>query len=837
MLQPSPSIKRAARLDIPHSDQMPGILSHLRYSARQLLKAPGFTITAILILGFGIGANTAIFSLIDFVLLKPPPYPRPERMANVSMPCEHAPDGFFDYPDYLDYVASQHTFSALGLSVWEWLDVAKNGNAERIKCSFVTASAFQAFEVPIIIGRPFTAEEEQPGGRLLAVISEPFWRTHFSADPNVIGQNIVLNGYPFQIIGVSQPINSEYNDPPKILLPLNTVDVVCQWGNWRGRDNHSLFCVGRLKDGVTLAQAQADLEVIQRNLVARYPEDKGYGIRVDGTYFAETKPYSATLWLLIGAAAGLLLISTTNVATLLLARASDRQREMMIRTAMGASRFRLIVQSLLESALLSLMGGLFGIPVALLGIQLMKWLSPEDMPGVIDLSLSPEVLGIFFIVSMFTALAAGLFPALLSSKTNAGTALRGAGDRGNTAGPQHRLAQSMMMVGQISLACVLLIGTGLLVRSFQAAQDIPLGFDPHNVLMAEIHLMNKKYRDQAQADSLFAALLEEARHLPGVTAAALSDNPFCFVWFHDVGQPFTVPGQPLPEPGHEPRLNLELVTPGYFNAMQISLLEGRDFDEIDKRPSDQRFQNPGIIISRALAEAFSPGRSPIGKQIELPASYMEAKTYTVIGVVGNTRHAGLDQPSPKFSAFCPYYQHLTNYQVLVLRSANDPRGLLPALRRIIASIDPDQPLGKVITLDDAVAQGLGARKLTALLVTIFSGTSLFLSAVGLYGVLAYMVSQRTREIGVRIAIGALSWHILILILKRGFTIVGLGIVIGLLTALALSDSLAGLLYGVGSNDPTTIGLSILILCLAALVSCLLPALRAIRINPVTALRE
>jgi len=816
---------------------MDRLLASLRYSMRLLLKSPGFTITAILILGFGIGANTAIFSLIDSVLLMPLPYPEPDKVANIYMPSENAPDEFFDYPDYLDYVANQHTFSALGLSAWDWLDLVQNGNAERIKCSFVTAGAFQAFGVPIIIGRPFTAQEEVPGGPLLAVLSEPFWRTHFSADPNIISKNIVLNGYSFQIIGVSKPINSDYNDPPKVLLPLNTVDRVSDWGNWRGRDNHSLFCVGRMKDGVTLAQAQADFQVIQRNLVARYPEDKGYGVRVDGYYFAETQPYSATLWLLIGAAAALLLISTTNVATLLLARASDRQREMTIRTAMGASRFRLMVQSLLESALLSLMGGLFGIPVALLGIQLIKWLSPEDMPGVIDVSLNLEALGMFFIVATFTALASGLFPALISSNTNAATALRGGGDRRVTAGPQHRLAQSIMMIGQISLTCVLLIGTGLLVRSLQAAQNVPLGFDPHNVLMAEIHLMNKKYRDQAQADSLFAALLEKARHLPEVTAAALSDSPFCFVWFHDFGAAFTVPGQPLPEPGHEPRLNLQLVTPGYFNALQISLLEGRDFDDRDKRPPDQRFNNPGIIISRALAEAFFPGRSPIGKQIELPGSYLEAKTYTVIGVVENTRHAGLDQHSPKFNAYCPYFQHLTHYEFLVLRAAGDPRGLLPALRRIITSIDPDLPVGKVMIFDDAIAQGFGARNLATLLVSTFSGTSLFLSAVGLYGVLAYMVSRQTREIGVRIAVGALSWNILILILKRGFTIVGLGIVIGLLTAVAFGGFLGSLLYGVGSYDPLTIALSIMILCLAALVACLLPAVRAIRTNPVTALRE
>ena len=816
---------------------MHGFLASVRYSQRLLFKSPGFTITAVLILGFGIGANTAIFSLIDSVLLRPPPYPEPERLANISMPSEGAPDGFFDYPDYLDYMANQHAFSALGLSTWDWLDVVQNGNPERIKVSFVTAGTFQAFGVPFLIGRPFAAQEDKPGGPLLAILSEPFWRTHFGADPNVIGKNLVLNGHSCQIVGVSKPINSEYEDPPKVLLPINTADVVADWGDWRGRDNHSNFCVGRLKDGVTLAQAQADLEVIQRDLIARYPEDKGYGVRVDGTYSAETKPYSATLSLLIGAATALLLISTINVATLLVARASDRQREMMIRTAMGASRFHLMLQSLLESAVLSLIGGFLGIPVALLGIQLIRYVSPQDMRGILDVSLNPEALGVSFMVAMFTAVASGLFPALISSNAKAGAALRGGGDRGTTAGLQHRLAQSMMMIGQISLTCVLLIGTGLLVRSFKAAQDVPLGFDPHNVLMAEIHLMNEKYRDQSQADSLFATLLEKAHHLPGVTAAALSDSPFCFVWFHDVGVPFSVPGQPLPEPGHEPRLNVQLVAPGYFKALQIPLFEGRDFDDRDKRPPDQRFQNPGIIISRNLADSFSPTRSPIGKQIELTASYVEAKTYTVIGVVENTRHAALDQPSPKFNAYCPFYQHLTRYEYLILRSAGDPHGLLPALRTTVASIDPELPLGKVTTFDDTVAGSFGTRKLAALSVSIFSGASLFLSAVGLYGVLAYMVSRQTREIGVRIAVGALALNILMLILKRGFTIVGLGIVIGLLTALALGGFVGSLLCGVSSNDPITVALSILILCSAALVACLLPAMRAMRISPVTALRE
>jgi putative ABC transport system permease protein len=383
---------------------------------------------------------------------------------------------------------------------------------------------------------------------------------------------------------------------------------------------------------------------------------------------------------------------------------------------------------------------------------------------------------------------------------------------------------------------------GVLGRRLRNCQDYEHGARSQGTnkrIAAKRHKKRKKMLRlvKNRHGSLFAALLEKARYLPGVSAATLSDSPFCFVWFHDVGEPFTIPGQPFPEPGHEPRLNLQFVAPGYFNALQIPLLEGRDFDDSDRRPPDQRFQNPVIIISRALTDAFYPGQSPIGQQIELPGSDMDAKTYTVIGVVENTRHAGLDQPSPKFNAYCPYYQHITHYEFLVLRSAGDSGDLLPALRKTVSSIDPDLPLGKVITFDDVVGQGFGARKLTTLLVTIFSGTSLFLSAVGLYGVLAYMVSRQTREIGVRIAVGALSLNILMLVLKRGFAIVGVGIFIGLSVAFAFGGFIGSLLYGVGNNDPLTIGLSILVLCLAALVACLLPALRAIRINPVTALRE
>jgi putative ABC transport system permease protein len=471
----------------------------------------------------------------------------------------------------------------------------------------------------------------------------------------------------------------------------------------------------------------------------------------------------------------------------------------------------------------------------MLGIELIKWLSP-DMPRISEVSLNPEALLVFFLFAIFTALASGLFPALFLSKTKPGSALRGGGDRAATAGPQHRRSQSILLVCQIALACVLLIGTGLLLRSFQAAQNLSLGFNPDHLLTAQITLRNKKYRDQWDANILFDKLLDKLRVLPGVTAASMSNNP-PFFWEDGNTTPFSISGRPLPEPGREPILNMQIQMPGYFQVLQTRLLEGRDFDVTDKRAKDESTKEPIVIINQALAEAFFPGQNPIGKQIDLPASYMAEKTYTIIGVVQNVLQGGPDHHASKFAAYFPYYQHLDHNGIVILRSAGDPRALLPGLRQTIASIDPEIPLGQTTSYDDLIASRFSIRRLSVLLTGIFSGTSLFLSAVGLYGVFAYTVSRQTREIGVRIALGALSRNILLLIFKRGFSIVGLGVLIGSVTAVALSGALGSFLYGVAGDDPLTIGLSIVVLCLAGLAACLLPALRAVRTNPVTALRE
>ena len=362
---------------------MRGFLASVRYSLRLLLKSPGFTITAVLVLGFGIGANTAIFSLIDTVLLRPLPYPEPDKLVEVTTPnpAQNVYYGYLDYPDFLDYCRAQNSFGSLALEHWDPINLSADGRTEQVRAAFDTASAFQAYGLPFILGRPFTVEEDQPGGPAVAVLTEPLWRNRFNADPNILGKNIVLNGVGFEVVGVIKAFYSEYSNL-QIVLPLNAADVIASWDTWRNRDFRVFTCFGRLKEGVTLAQAEADLKIIADNLAARYPEDKGYGVRLESILQAEVSDYATTLWVLGAAAAFLLLLSNTNVATLLVSRASDRQRDLTIRAAIGASRVGFIGHLVFESAVLSLVGGCAGIPLAVAAIQLIKRISPATKPGL-----------------------------------------------------------------------------------------------------------------------------------------------------------------------------------------------------------------------------------------------------------------------------------------------------------------------------------------------------------------------------------------------------------------------------------------------------------------------
>jgi predicted permease len=813
----------------------------MRQTIRTLLKSPGFTITAVLILGFGIGANTAVFSLIEAVILNAVPYPKPDRLVRIYQPRSKAvkqdiSDEFVDYPDYIDLCRNQRSFESLSASFWSFLDLSGQGYPERLTRICATPSLFRVTGLPFVLGRPFTEEEDKTGGPLVVVLSEQLWRHRFNADPNIIGKNLLLSGESFQVIGVCPRQLEDVTTPPDdpVYVPMHVTELFGGGEPLKDRAMHGYAFIGRLKEGVSITQAQADLTLIQNNLDVLYPAtDKDNTIRVVQLSDAMVATYSNFVWSLAAAVGCLLLVSSANVANLFFARSMERRKEAMIRATLGASRLRLMARILLEIALASLLGGTLGIVIAFWSIALIKSGSPVYLYAFKKVELDPTALLFVVGITTLVALLAGLPPALGLSRIKLSVALREEGGRSGTAGPQQQRIQSFLVVGQVALACVLLIDAGLLVRSFKAAQDLPMGYNPHHLLTANLTPKTRKYLGPASYRQFFDALLQKARRLPGVTAAAMNDEQ-PFEWtFGDLNDPFRVIGVPPPEPGKEPMLCAQNISPGYFETMQIPLLQGRDFNSAD-RPDSEKV----VIVDRALVEHFFPKQNPIGKQIQWLGAWDTKDLWTIVGVVENSRHNGPDHNLAPFQAYFPYEQRTyLERAFLLLRTQGDPLALIPEVRRIVADLDPDVPVTRMMSFDDNIAEKSATARLSALLAGIFSGVALFLSAVGLYGMVAYSVSQRRREIGVRIALGAQSSNVLRLVTLQGLKLVAIGLVIGLIAALVLVRFIENILYGVSGGDPITLATAVMILGLAATLACLVPALRATRVNPITALRE
>src|ERR1700678_247526 len=806
-------------------------MSSLRQTVRVLLKAPGFTIMAILILGFGIGANTAIFSLINAVVLKPLPYSHPERLVNVVLPYENAMADNFDYPDYLDVAAAQTCFESTMLIHGDSLDLTGSGEPQRLFVNFVSPSVFTFTGRPAILGRTFTNQEDIPHGPSLAVISESFWRNHFNSNPNVIGKAITLSEQTFEIIGVA-PAQFDIAGPPPtdVYLPINSTLL---FGNPLNQRTFRIFgFYGRLKEGVSIAKAQAELAVIQNGLSDRYPEtDKGYHIRVYPTLDEAVGDYSGVLWLLGAAVAVLLLIAATNVANLLFVRGLERRRELAIRVAVGATRSRLIAQLLLETGVLSLLGGIAGLGLAVGSIEIIKKLSPADRYRFQEVRIDLTTLGFVVGVIVLVAFISGLVPALSFSRPKLGSVLKEEGGRSGTGGVQKYRAQTVLVGAQVALACILLIGAGLLVRSFQAAERAPLGFNPHNILTADVYLTSSTYgADGVKTRAFWSAVLAKVRQLPGVTEVAMDDwAPMYSDW--EVTLQFTVNGQPDPGIGHHPLFTWQMISPNYFRTLEIPLLQGRDFDERDKVDGQQV-----AIIDDAVAQHYLNGQDPIGKVINLESSE-GLRHCTIVGVVPHVRYRSPGTPENQFEVYVPYSKRNSGGEVLLVRCQGDPNAQIAAVRKAVQSIDPDVPVPNIKAYDDVITQKLVARKLASTLISLFSGVAVCLSAIGLYGVLTYSVSQRRREIGIRIALGAESLKIVQLVTGQGFKMIGIGLIVGTVIALVFARFIEGMFYGVTAIDPISLLAATLVLCLAGCLACLLPALRAARINPVKALRE
>jgi predicted permease len=809
-------------------------VSTLRQTIRLLLKSPGFTITAILILGFGIGANTAIFSLINGVLLKPLPYSNPERLVVASMTYQNGPPMPFNYPDYLDMAAAQTAFDSFAVFHGDYLDLTGSGETQRLSVSFVSPSLFTLTGKTPILGRTFNIQEDVPHGPLLAVISERFWRNHFNGDSGVIGKKLTLSEQSYEIIGVAPAqVDLWGPTPTDVYLPANSI-VLFSYPIYQ-RTFRIFGCAGRLKPGATVEQARAELETINNGLIDRYPDtDKGYGIRLVPLLDDVVSGYSGMVWLLGCAVALLLLIAATNVANLLFVRGLERRRELAIRAAIGATRSRLIVQLLLETGLLSLFGGIAGLASAFGSIEVIKKLSPADVYRSQEVGIDLTGLLFVFGIIVLVAFISGLVPALSLSRPKLGSVLKEEGGRSGTGGVQKYRVQTILVAVQVALACILLVGACLLVRSFEAAQSAPLGFNPHQTLTAELALTSSSYEaDAVKTIRFYDAVLAKVHQLPGVNEVAMNDRAALYYEWEDPWT-FTVDGQPDPGIGRHPTADWHVISPNYFHTLEIPLLKGRDFTQEDKMGSQ-----PVVIIDEAIAEHYFTGQNPIGKVITVNSnSSVGLRHYTIIGIVPHVRvrsPGGARENDAQF--YFPYSQWDFDAEILLLRCQGDPNALIGAVRRAVQSVDPDVPVPNIRTYDDVIAQKLVTRKLAGTLVSVFSGAALCLSAIGLYGVLAYSVSQRRREIGVRIALGAEWLKIVQLVTRQGFKLIGIGIVAGAVIALVCAHFIEGMLYGVSAVDPISILIAALVLCLAGCAACLLPALRAARTNPITALRE
>lgn len=783
-------------------------------------------------MGLGIGANTAIFSVVHAVLLQSLPYPDPGRLFMLTETNPAFPKMSVAYPNYLDWRASQHSFEDLSVYRLDDFNLTGSGEPERIRGAFVTASYFRVLGLGPKLGRTFAESDDRTGGANVVVLGEGFWRSRFGADPKVIGQTLVLNDISYEVIGVGA---AELTNPER-------VDIYVPFGFYadrpylNNRDDHpGLYCIGRLKPGVSTEQAAANLAVISKNLESRYPEtNSGSAIKLESLLDDTVSRYRTTLLVLLGVVGLVLLIACANIANLLLGRAIARQREIALRAALGASRGRIIAQLLTESVLLAVLGGALGLIFAAWSTDAIVALAPHDVARFRQIHVNGPVLLFTAIVTLGSGLLFGLWPAWKISGADIGMALEDTGGRGSTAARQR--SQGLLVICQVALASLLLVAAGSLIQSYQALNSVPLGFNPNHLLTVGIKLPGSKYRNEPGQSAnikpmvdFYDLLLEKIHALPGTDAVALNTNlPFTG---SDSQMGFVVVGHPEPKPGQEPSAEYASVSPDYFRTMGIPLLHGRIFNTEDRIDS-----TPVVVIDEGFANRLFPGEDPLGKQLGDTIQSREHVRYTIVGVVRTVRHNELDE-QPYAQLYMPVAQKPDLQTTILLHTQGDPLGLLAVVRQTVRSVNPDLPIFDAKTMESRVADRLATQRLSVILVSLFSLLALVLAAVGLYGVLAYSIAQRTREIGVRMALGAQSQNILGSVIRQGFKIVGIGLASGIVGAIGLTRLIQSMLYGVSGTDPVALLTAVGILGLAAFLACLVPALRATRIDPITALRE
>ena len=809
------------------------MLPDLKFALRSLLKAPGFAIISILTLALCIGANSAIFSVVHAILLKPYPWPESERLVFVynTYPLMGLSNAGISIPDYLDRRAGVSGFADSAMYTNLSFNLATAAEPERIVGLRATPSLFTTLESGALLGRTLNENDAQPGNEHVVVLSYALWKNRFGSNPAIVGQTVRLNTVPYTVVGV-MPDTFYFPTPrtqawvPFAFTPAERTD------SQRGYEFSSM--IARLKPGATSAAVQRDLDTIQTRNAERLPDEapfwksSGFGGRTNGFLEQNVSNIRSMLWLVQAGVAAALLIGCANVASLLLARAVARERELAIRAALGAGRARLVRLLLTESLVLFLIGGALGLIVAIWGVSALGLVGLSTLPRAFGVSLDPTVFAFTMLCALLTGLIFGALPAWSAAGGDAGATLKEAGTR-TTAGRRTQNLRAGLVVVEIALAVMLLSTAGLLVKSFARLQQENPGFRPGGVITAQLDLPTAKYDQPEKLVAFHDAAVTALRALPGVSEVGITTT-LPFSGNNSQGS-YSSPDIIVPPGAPAPHAQVRNADPGYFRALGLTLLQGRWFNETDTAKTQ-----PVVVIDRVLADRYWPGKDPIGKRINRGDGTGNTPPSIVIGVVAPVKVRNLEEETKKETLYFAYAQRPSSSVTLVVRTDGDPASLAASVRNAVRSADPDQPVYNVKTMGQLMEDAAQPRRAPMVLLSLFSGVALLLAALGVYGILAFSVAQRTSEFGIRLALGATAGNIAGLVLRQGTALVTIGIVSGLIGFLALSRIISQLLYGVTATDPSTLAIAPFVLAIVALAACLIPARRATRVDPMVALR-
>jgi putative ABC transport system permease protein len=809
---------------------METLFKDLRHAVRSWIRQPAFAVVAIITLALGIGANTTIFSVVNALILNPPRINDPDRVVAIwKTPTDARIEGYVSYLDLQDWRARNKSFADIAGYKSAGLNLTESGEVEPIGGMRVTANFFALMGVKPVRGRDFNSEEDLATSEPVAVISHEFWQSRMGGKEAVLGQAISLSGKPHTVIGIL---------PPQFSFPLLSNDamiwttVAAEGSNLPERGARVLRAVGRLNPGTSIEGAQAEMTTIASNLAQEYPSvNRNTTVYLVGVHEQVVGPgIRRALWLLLGAVGFILLIACTNIANLLLVRASTRQKEIALRAALGAGRWRIARQLLTESVLLALVSGTVGLLVAVWGLGALKIFGEGQLPRLTEVEIDARVLGFTFAISLFTGLLFGLVPTLKASRPDVNEVLKSS-SKGTTSGTGMRMWRDSLVVSQIALSLILLVGAGLMIKSFSQLTNVPPGFDPTNVLTGRFSFTDDKYESHEERVSYVNETLARLRGLPGVESAAfVAPMPFSG---GNVYSDFVIEGRPKPEPGLEPGASVRSVTVDYFQSIKIPLLKGRHFAEHDRRGGVG-----AAIVNQSLADEYFKGEDPLGRRLSsLGANQNEGdpEQWEIIGVVGNVHHSSLTKPAGP-EIYLPYQQNSWSWGNFLIRTKNYPAGLAQSFRQEIRTGDKTVAIRNVGKLSDAISETLTESRFYTLLFGLFGAIGLVLTMTGVYGLIAYTISQRTQEIGIRMALGATRQNVVRLVLRRAVALALLGVAVGLGISFALTRVIVSLLFDVQPTDLETFSLAALVLMSAALLASYIPARKATRIDPLEALR-